>query len=70
MTVRRTPLRPRSPELCRRDARRRLELARRVGAHEDVDAVVNDTAQATVLVMRDPDGIQIEICSWKTQDSG
>jgi hypothetical protein len=32
--------------------------------------VVNDTAQATVLVMRDPDGIQIEICSWKTQDSG
>jgi glyoxylase I family protein len=47
-----------------------VELARRVGAHEDVDAVANDTAKATVLVLRDPDGIQIEICSWKTQDSG
>jgi hypothetical protein len=35
-----------------------------------VDALVNDTARATVLVLRDPDGIQVEICSWKHKDSG
>jgi glyoxylase I family protein len=45
-----------------------LELARRVAAHGHGDAAVNDTPRAALLVLRDPDRIQIEVCFWKAQD--
>jgi len=45
-----------------------VELARRVAAHGRGDAAVNDTPEAALLVLRDPDRIQIEVCFWKPQD--
>ena len=45
------------------------ELARRVAAHGR-GAVVTDTAHAALLVLRDPDRIQVEVCYWKVADPG
>jgi hypothetical protein len=45
-----------------------VDLARRAGTHGRGDAAVNDAPQAALLVLRDPDRIQIEVCSWKAQD--
>jgi catechol 2,3-dioxygenase-like lactoylglutathione lyase family enzyme len=44
------------------------ELARRVAALGSGDAAVKDTAHAALLVLRDPDHIQIEVCCWKVRD--
>jgi catechol 2,3-dioxygenase-like lactoylglutathione lyase family enzyme len=45
-----------------------VELARRVTADGRGAAAVNETSRAVLVVLRDPDHIQIEVCFWKTQD--
>jgi len=44
------------------------ELARRIAVHGFGDPAVKDTADAVLLVLRDPDGIQVEVCYWKVPD--
>ena len=41
-------------------------LARRVASLGYGDAAVVDRAHAVLLVLRDPDNIQVEVCFWKT----
>ena len=43
------------------------ELARQVAA-AGCEADVNETSRAVVLVLRDPDRIQVEVCYWKVDD--
>jgi len=40
-------------------------VARRVGELGYGDTAVIDTARAALLVLRDPDNIQVEVCFWK-----
>jgi hypothetical protein len=47
--------------------RRDLEgVARRVGELGYGHTAVIDTARAALLVLRDPDNIQVEVCFWKS----
>jgi catechol 2,3-dioxygenase-like lactoylglutathione lyase family enzyme len=46
------------------------ELARRAVARGCRHASVNDTAGALLLVLRDPDRIQVEVCCWKVPEAG
>ncbi len=45
-------------------------LARRVSDSGYGDPAIEDSAQAVLVVLRDPDHIQIEVCYWKVPDSG
>jgi catechol 2,3-dioxygenase-like lactoylglutathione lyase family enzyme len=45
-----------------------VELARRVTEAGRGAAAVSDTPQVAIVVLRDPDHIQIEVCFWKTQN--
>lgn len=45
------------------------ELARRAIAN-GCAALVNETSAAVLLVLRDPDDIQVEVCYWKAPDHG
>lgn len=41
------------------------DLARRAAAHGRPACSVKETARAVLLVLRDPDNIQVEVCYWK-----
>jgi glyoxylase I family protein len=44
------------------------ELARRAVASGCRECSVNDTDSAALLVLRDPDNIQVEVCYWKVHN--